>query len=551
MHILLRGGTAQRLRLASGLTLFTFALTHFLNHSLGLFSIDTMSLVQEWRMAITRSTPGSLILCLALLVHIAFGLARFARRSTFQLPAWELIQPLLGLAIPFFLFPHIVNTRIAHMLFGVNDIYFYELVRLWPSNGWDQSILLLLVWTHGCMGLHFWLRLTKWYKRAFPALLALAVLIPVTALAGFMVAGRIANDAVANPDVLAAIKQVTHWPAPAAGESLSSYGMQARYGFYILLGAIGLAMLVRWMMSRMQPKVTINYEPEPTISLPRGSTLLEASRMNGIPHLSVCGGRARCSTCRVAILDGLDALPAPNNAEAATLAGINAAPDVRLACQLRPTEPIAVNVLLRPEGVVRKNDEAQGVERTLAVLFLDVRGFTSLSEDKLPYDVVYILNRLFSAAGTAIESEGGWIDKYLGDGLMAVFGRDSDAEDGCRKAIRAAKKIDLALDQVNKELASELPEPISIGMGLHVGSLVLGEIGHERSAAMTVIGRTVNAASRLESATKDMKCQFVMSSDAAQLAEMDLSDFSTRSVTVRGLSKPLKVVIVGQARNIT
>jgi adenylate cyclase len=95
-----------------------------------------------------------------------------------------------------------------------------------------------------------------------------------------------------------------------------------------------------------------------------------------------------------------------------------------------------------------------------------------------------------------------------------------------------------------------LDEPLRIGMGLHVGSLVLGEIGHDRTAAMTVIGRTVNAASRLESATKDMKCQFVMSTEAAKLAGLDLKGLKTRSVTVRGLTKPLRVVSVESARQL-
>ncbi|MDH3581767.1 MAG: adenylate/guanylate cyclase domain-containing protein, partial [Hyphomicrobiales bacterium] len=221
------------------------------------------------------------------------------------------------------------------------------------------------------------------------------------------------------------------------------------------------------------------------------------------------------------------------------------------ACQLRPTQPIAVNLLLRPEkAAVKKSEEAQGVERTLAVLFLDVRGFTSMSEDKLPYDVVYILNSLFAAIGAAIHEEGGWIDKYLGDGLMAVFGRDSDAEDGCRRAIRAAKRIDTALDRVNRELESELQAPLRLGIGLHVGSLVLGEIGHDRTAAMTVIGKTVNAASRLEAATKELKCQFAMSADAAIMAGLDLTEFETRPITVRGLKKPLQVITVGSARDL-
>lgn len=551
MNILFRGGTAQRLRLASGLVLFTFALTHFLNHSLGLFSIDAMHAFQDWRTAVTRSLPGGIILGTALVTHVSFALVKLMRRSTVRMPPWELTQILLGLAIPFLLFPHIVNTRVAHTVFGVNDIYFYELLRLWPGKGWDQSILLLLVWMHGCVGLHFWLRLTGWYERVFPVLLGLAVLVPVTAIAGFSVAGRAAQEVATDPDILNAIKQVTNWPEQSANQNLAAYGAQAKYGFYLLLGLVVLVLAGRWIARASQSRVTINYIPKPRVNAATGPTLLEISRMNAIPHLSVCGGRARCSTCRVEVLDGAENLPAPNDAEATTLAGINAGPRVRLACQLRPTHPIAVNLLLRPEKTAaKKSEEAQGVERTLAVLFLDVRGFTSMSEDKLPYDVVYILNRLFAAAGSAIHEEGGWIDKYLGDGLMAVFGRDSDAEDGCRRAIEAAKKIDTALDQVNRELESELQAPLRLGIGLHVGSLVLGEIGHNHTAAMTVIGKTVNAASRLESATKDLKCQFAMSADAATMAGLDLAEFKTRPVSVRGLKKPLQVITVGSARDL-
>jgi len=550
MHILLRGGTAQRLRLASGLILFTFALTHFLNHSLGLISIDAMHAFQEARHTVTRSLIGGIILGSALFIHVSLALFKLARRCTLKIPAWELIQIGLGLAIPFLLIPHIVNTRIAHTLFGVNDIYFYELVRLWPAKGWDQSVLLLIVWAHGCVGMHFWLRLTSWYNKFFPVLLSLAVLLPVTSLAGFMVAGRIANDAIADPDVLNAIKQVYNWPSQDAGQAIASYGIWAKGAFYVLLGAIGLVILGRWSIKARHPKITVTYDPEPTVTGASGSTLLEFSRMNNIPHLSVCGGRARCSTCRVQVLTGNDTLPPPVGAEAATLAGISAKPGVRLACQLRPTKPITVNLLLQPDRGVKKSDDEQGVERILAVLFLDVRGFTSMSEDKLPYDVVFILNQLFAAVGTAIHEESGWIDKYLGDGLMAVFGRETSPEDGCRRAIRAARKIDMALDQVNHDLSSELPAPLKIGIGLHVGPLVLGSIGHDNTAAMTVIGRTVNAAARLEAATKDLSCQFVMSQEAARMAGLDLSSFTTQAVKVRGLTEPLQVIPVILARDL-
>lgn len=550
MHVLLRGGTAQRVRLVSGLILFAFALTHFLNHAVGLISVDAMTQVQQARLLITRSIPGGIILGAALIAHMGLALGKLARRETLRLPAWEWLQILLGLAIPFLLFPHIVNTRFASMMFDVKDIYVYELIWLWPAKGWTHSLLLVIVWLHGCIGLHFWLRLTGWYQRAFPLLLSLAVLVPVLSLLGFMSAGRATRFQMDDPFFFEDIRKLTNWPDSTELQSLINWGDWSKYSFYALIALVLAIIVTRWIAHARQPKIAVTYDPEPTVTFPGGPTLLEISRMSGIPHLSVCGGRARCSTCRVEILDGFENLPAPGSAEAATLAGIHAGPAVRLACQLRPTRPLKVNLLLRPHGRQKKSQDAQGVERPLAVLFLDIRGFTNMSQDKLPYDVVFILNRLFAAIGHAIQEEGGWIDKYLGDGLMAVFGRELGPQEGCRQALRAARKIDLALDQVNEELKSELKEPLRIGMGLHVGPLVLGEIGHDHTAAMTVIGRTVNAAARLEAATKDMQCQVALSSEVAKQAGLDLSGFETRSVSVRGLDEPLDVIPVKSARDL-
>jgi adenylate cyclase len=159
MHVLWRGDTLQRLRLVSGLILFAFAGTHFINHALGLISIDMMQVVQQWRWTVTRSWPGTIVLLAALLTHASLGLFKLAGRATLRLPRWELVQILLGISIPFLLLPHIVNTRIAHVYFNVNDIYVYELARLWPASAIIQSLLLVIVWVHGCMGIHFWLRL--------------------------------------------------------------------------------------------------------------------------------------------------------------------------------------------------------------------------------------------------------------------------------------------------------------------------------------------------------------------------------------------------------
>ena len=180
--------------------------------------------------------------------------------------------------------------------------------------------------------------------------------------------------------------------------------------------------------------------------------------MFGVPHASICGGRARCSTCRVKIESADGELPPPGAAEAATLARIHADPDVRLACQLRPQRDMTVTRLVRPPEQSRAlfpaAAEEVGVERTLAILFLDIRGFTALSEARLPYDTVFLLNRFFAEVGEAVTAAGGWIDKYLGDGLMALFGLNEPTEDACRAALLAAMRIDAALERLNGELGA-------------------------------------------------------------------------------------------------
>ena len=133
-QVLQRGALLQKISLVSGLILFLFAALHFSNHALGLISLDTMVTFQEWRLLVTRSIPGTIVLLAALIFHMGHGLYKLAGRSTFRLPVWEIAQIGLGLLIPFLLLPHIVNTRIANQFFGVQDTYLYELARLWPTS---------------------------------------------------------------------------------------------------------------------------------------------------------------------------------------------------------------------------------------------------------------------------------------------------------------------------------------------------------------------------------------------------------------------------------
>jgi adenylate cyclase len=552
MNILARGDALQRLRLASGLILFTFAATHFLNHALGLVSLDAMHAMQAWRKVATRSWPGSVLLLGAFLTHILLALYKIARRTTWKLPLWEAAQIVTGVGIPIFLITHVVFNRGAASLAGTDDTYAFELANIWPAFAWEHSALLLCVWVHGSIGMHYWLRLAPWYRRVQPVLFALAVALPVTALAGFSVAGRQVAAQLAEPGAWERLQSASRAPDQATATRLVTLQGRLQGTFLLLLGLALAVPALRYLRRAAGARVEVTYRGGPTIRAPVGPTLLEISRMYQVPHTSVCGGRARCSTCRVGVETGLMDLPPPAMAEAATLAGIGAPPHVRLACQIRPRAAITVTRLVPPPmgagARTRLGANPQGTERTLAVLFLDTRGFTKISEARLPYDVVFILNRLFAEVGEAIRSHGGSIDKYLGDGLMAIFGaRDGEAA-GCRQALRAARDIDLALDRLNREIMDEIGMPLRIGMGIDVGPLVVGHIGHADTAMLTVIGTTVNAASRLEALTKERECQLIASADVLRLAGLATETFPHEEVMIRGLTAPRRVALVERAR---
>ena len=349
MHIAFRGSILQRLRLASGLILFAFAATHFANHTVGLFGLEALHAVQDVRTAITRSLPVTVVLAAALTVHVALGLYKLAVRKSLQMPAWEALQIATGIAIPFLLLPHIVNTRVAHDAFGVNDTYLYELYRMWPDSVGSQSVLLLLVWTHGCIGLHYWLRLTEGYAKFRPLLLAVAIGLPVLALAGFIVASVATAEIMRDPQAYYNLRASSRWPSPTAGATMAWLRDVLPMAFAVMLALVVavhlLRFLVRWLSRRA---LRITYVDGPTIALKPGITLLELSRSMKIPHASVCGGRGRCSTCRVRVLEGLDTLPPPSGAEAITLRSIEAPANVRLACQIRPTTSLTVSPVSAP-----------------------------------------------------------------------------------------------------------------------------------------------------------------------------------------------------------
>jgi adenylate cyclase len=550
-----RADLTTRLRLASGLVLMAYVASHLVNHALGIHSLQAMERGLALFGGVWRSWPGSLLLYGALALHVALVVHKLYRRRSLRMPAWEILQITLGLLIPFFLVVHVIGTRGLHQLAGVEDSYPYVLAVLWPEGAVRQSVLVLIAWLHGCIGIHFWLRLRPWYQRAKPPLLALAVLLPTLSLIGFADGGReLRAMAETDPAWLRTQARTDNWPDQATAAWVYEAERHVLTGFVVLLLVTFGSRGIRRLAERWRGRVRVRYPDGTLVTIGPGASVLEASRAAGIPHAAVCGGRGRCSTCRIRVTQGEEHLPPPASDEARVLARIGATPAIRLACQLRPTHDLAVVPLLPASAGPRDSqvriNPGQGIEREVAVLFADLRAFTRMAEGRLPYDVVFVLNQYFKAMGDAIERQGGHIDKFIGDGIMALFGLEREAGQACHQALAGARAMSGALDQLNHRLANDLREPLRIGIGLHVGPVILGQMGYGRAATLTAIGDTVNVASRLEALTKEVAVELVVSSRLAEAAGIDLGGFEERRIEIRGRQRPLRVRLVGDARTL-
>ncbi len=248
-----------------------------------------------------------------------------------------------------------------------------------------------------------------------------------------------------------------------------------------------------------------------------GETLLEAAIKAGIPWAHACGGRAKCSTCRTWVLDGLDDCPQRTEGEAAMADRLKLNEQIRLACQLAPKAGLRVRRLVLDDtdlALTSQLDRATGTRagdvKPATVFFSDVRDFTSISETLTPYDVMYLLNRYFSQVGEIIEDNGGYIDKFMGDGVMAIFGID-DEPDAPIRSVNAALQTLAAVDRMKPYFASMYDLDFDIRIGLHYGETLIGSVGSLGHERVTAIGDVVNVASRVEAANKEAGTRLLIS----------------------------------------
>lgn len=512
-----------------------------------------------WILAPWHSGVAKVMLLAALFTHWSLGLFRVYQRRTLKIPLLEAAQIAFGIVVPPLLLDHIFSVYRINLAFGDEALYTRSILEFWilnPTAGLRQFLLFLAAWIHGCIGIHFWLRTRIWYYRTFPALVTILTLIPVLAFLGVTQAGRELSVLASDPSFIESLS-ATDLDTDAIREKLGLMsGLQ-----YWMSGAIWLPLVlliivhvVREKRAKRDATITIRYPNGIDVPIPVGWTVLEASRHAGIPHASVCGGRARCSTCRVQIVEGMEQLDSPDPVEQRVLDRVNAGTGVRLACQLRPRHDIAIAPIVSPaidtNSLVSHSHSHSGEEREITILFADLREFTRVAERKMPYDIVFLLNRYFEAVGGAVSSAGGVANQYTGDGVMALFGMKVAPEIACRQAIASASSMVSRIEELSQELAVELAGPLRLGIGIHTGSVVVGEMGYAGTRYLTAVGDTVNAASRLEALTKDFNCEMLISTEVLARAGLEAPGYPTRQLTLRNREAPLEVVLVQDTRRL-
>jgi adenylate cyclase len=545
----IRGISVRQVRLASGLVLFAYLLSHFLNHALGNISMDALAAGVYYHVAFWQFPPVGMVFYASALVHTGLGIWALWERRQFRWKAIEPLQLVLGLSIPALIITHIIGVRLGQTLFGHDKLYpqvFFAYWIVWPPKMWLMYAVVIIAWIHGCIGLNFWLRMKPFYQSAGPFLLGAAVLVPTLAILGLYQGGRsvVDGDSVEwraenlSPDQVG---------TPAQQALLSSIEDYFLIGYLGLLGLVLLGKGARALHERRAGMITLSYGNGRTVRVPRGLSVLEASLRNNVPHASVCGGRARCSTCRIRVIGDCASLPEPSQREAFVLnrVGASSDPAIRLACQLRPATDLSFFQIFLPQitaATLRTSSPARiGEERYLVSMFVDMRGSTRLAENRLPFDTVFIVNRFLGAVSQAVIECGGQPNQFVGDGQLALFGLNASPQTACRQALRAASMIAANVEELNQFLEHDLREPIRFGIGIHGGEVIIGDIGYRDHMVFTALGDAVNVAARLQDMTKSLACEAIVSEEVRVTAGLGADGLPEQEVAIRGRSEPMIV----------
>lgn len=556
MSELVRATSVRQVRLVCGVILFSYVVSHFLNHALGNISVEAMEAGVYYHTAFWQFLPVAILFYTAALTHMGLGIYALYQRRQFR---WRTIEPLqlvLGLSIPALVMAHVIGVRLGQTLYDHQKLYPQELYLFFvaaPGRLWQMTLLLLVAWVHGCIGIYFWLRLRSFFARAAPYLLAAAVLIPTLSLLGIYQGGRSVAFEAGDGEWRTHNLTLRQVGTVAEGNTLDRITGGLTVGYFGLLALALTARGARAWRERRGGMIALSYGNGKTVRVPKGFSVLEASLRHNLPHASVCGGRARCSTCRIRIIGDHAALPQPSQREAFVLTRVGTNdPSIRLACQLRPTSDLSFFQLFTPQASGSAQAPARiGQERYLVSLFVDMRGSTQLAEKRLPFDTVFIVNRFLGAVSQAVIENGGQPNQFVGDGMLALFGLSAEPQTACRQALKAAGAIATHIDELNQLLSHDLRQPIRFGIGIHGGEVIIGDIGYRDHIVFTALGDAVNVAARLQDMTKALACEAIVSEEIRRTAGLADDALPQQEVAIRGRDEPMAVRLVADARQLS
>lgn len=527
-------GARRTLRMTSGLILFFYIGAHMLNHALGLVSLEAAETGMAIGVEVWYSPAGTIVLYGAAATHFLLALWAVYERRTLRLPPAELLRIALGFTLPIVLIGHAVATRIGYELFGLSSDYARVISALWASNSevWQLGVM-APGWLHGCLGLHLAFSRRPLYRRFRYVLFAGALLLPVLSALGFIVMGR---QIAMNPKAMAATEAYFSPANAVQRQSLSNWrdGILTAY-FVIIGGAFGAREIRNFLERRSRRLISISF-PGRTVRVPRDWTVLEASRSFHLPHASMCGGRARCSTCRVRVTAGEENCPPADTDEQGTLERIGAPPDVRLACQLRPQGEVSVVPLVRTERpVYRAAAPKLNTERDIVVMFCDFLNRAELARDHLPQDLLYVLTLYVEALNNAIRLARGTVSYVELDSVCALFGLDRNPEHAAQSALQAVAAIERVISDINTRLGRQWDCKMSVVVTVHAGRAAVGEIGASDPPTVMAIGEAVDVANELRRTAAAQGRQFAISETIYSAVNLDLPPQDRITLHVPGL----------------
>jgi adenylate cyclase len=303
----------------------------------------------------------------------------------------------------------------------------------------------------------------------------------------------------------------------------------------------------------------IEFIGERIITVEKNQTILDASLQAGIPHFHACGGMGKCTTCRIMVLEGEKNLSRPNRKEAKLRKSIQMTSSVRLACQTKVLrEPVVVERIIKDASEIphyiqlsekdlkAKKLKPLGEERYLVLFFLDIRNFTPFIETYLPFDVMYITRKLFDVFYKIITEHKGKLIETAGDELYAVFGLDTSIREAADNGISTGMAILHELEKLNKTyLNVYFFREFEVGIGIHSGKVIVGELNLHGRLKPTVMGLAVNIASRIQNATKKLNNSFVASEEVVRHSSLKTAH-QTAQINLKGVTSDYNVYLLGR-----